>query len=209
MIKNKCKACRRLGQKLFLKGERCLSPKCAMVKRAYPPGLAGKRRKRRLSDYGKALREKQRLRSWYGLSERQFKKYVKEVLSKRGKVENLAEEFIKKLEKRLDNVIFRLGFSKSRSQARQLVLHGYFLINKKPITMPSYEVKKGDAIAIKEGKKRKTALKDLSATLKKKQVASWLKIDKDKLEAELTGEPSLGEVLPPAEIPTIFEYYSR
>ena len=180
-----------------------------MVKRAYPPGLAGKRRKRRLSDYGKALREKQRLRSWYGLSERQFKKYVKEVLSKRGKVENLAEEFIKKLEKRLDNVIFRLGFSKSRSQARQLVLHGYFLINKKPITMPSYEVKKGDAIAIKEGKKRKTALKDLSATLKKKQVASWLKIDKDKLEAELTGEPSLGEVLPPAEIPTIFEYYSR
>ncbi len=209
MIYAKCKTCRRLGQKLFLKGERCSSPKCAMVKRAYPPGIAGKRRKRTLSDYGKMLHEKQALKKWYGLSERQFKKNVKEILAKRGKIENIADELIRKLESRLDSVVFRLGFAKSRVHAKQLASHSYFLVNNKSIDVPSYDLKKGDIVSIKETKKKKPVFKDLSTSLKKKQVSSWLKIDKDKLQGELIGKPNIEEVVPPAEISLVFEFYSR
>jgi len=210
MQNTKCKICRRIGQKLFLKGDRCLSPKCPMIKRAYPPGFE-KRRKRRktFSDYGKALREKQKLRYWYGLSERQFKKYVKETLTKRGKAEDISNELIKKLEKRLDNVIFRLGFAKSRAHARQLVSHGCFLVNKKPVNIPSFKLKKEDVITIKEQKKKNPVFKDLPILLKKKEVSSWLKLSVEKLEGKFIGEPSLEEVAPPAEIPIIFEFYSR
>ena len=210
MQDSKCKICRRLGQKLFLKGERCLSPKCPMVKRAYPPGFERKgRRRRTISDYGKALKEKQKLRHWYGLSERQFKKYVKETLAKQGKVEDVSNELIKRLEKRLDNVIFRLGFAKSRIHARQLVSHGYFLVNKKPVNVSSFELKKGDVITIKKGKNKKIVFKDLPILLKKKQVSSWLELNKEKLEGKFIGEPSLEEAAPPTEIPVIFEFYSR
>lgn len=205
---NKCKICRRLGQKLFLKGERCLSPKCPMVKNAYPTSFRKKRRKTS-SDYKKALNEKQKLKNWYGLSERQFKKYVKEVLAKHGKDKDLSNELIKKLEKRLDNVVFRLGFATSRAHARQLVSHRYFLIDKKPVNIPSFEVKKENVIAIKEQKKKNSVFRDLPILLKKKQISSWLKLDIEKLEGKFTGEPSLEEVVPPAEIPVIFEFYSR
>jgi len=116
MAEAKCKICRRAGTKLFLRGEKCLSPKCPMVRRPYPPGQKGKRRPTPLSEYGKQLREIQKLKSWYNLRERQFKKYVKEVLAKRGKVEDLGEILIRLLEKRLDNVIFRLGFATSRGK---------------------------------------------------------------------------------------------
>ena len=204
-----CKICRRLGQKLFLKGERCLSPKCPMVKRSYPPGIKAKRRKRVPSGYAKELQEKQKLRYWYGLSEHQFKKYVKETLAMRGKVEDLEEELIKRLEKRLDNVIFRLGLAASRAQARQLVSHGYFLVNKKPVNIPSFGLKKGDVIAIKKGKEKKIVFKDLSRILKGKQLPSWLEFKKEKLEGKFIREPSLEEAAPPAEIPIIFEFYSR
>ncbi len=206
----KCKICRRLGQKLFLKGERCLSPTCSMVKRAYPPGFEKRgRRRRTLSDYGKALKEKQKLRHWYGLSERQFKKYVKETLAKQGKVEDVSNELVKRLERRLDNVIFRLGFVKSRAHARQLVSHSYFLVNKKPVNIPSFELKKGDVITIKKGKSKKIVFKDLSALLKKKQVVSWLELNKEKLEGKFIEEPNLEEAVPPTEISVIFEFYSR
>ena len=208
MQNTKCKTCRRISQKLFLKGERCFSPKCPVAKSSYPSGF-GKKRRRGPSDYGKALMEKQKLRKWYGLSERQFKKYVKETLSKHGKSEDLSNELIKKLERRLDNVVFRLGFAGSRAHARQLVSHGYFLVNQKPVNVPSFELKKEDVIAIKEGKKKNRVFKDLSSLLKKKQISSWLKLNIAKLEGQFTGDPSLEEVAPPAEIPTIFEFYSR
>ena len=209
MISDKCKICRRTGQKLFLKGERCLSAKCAMVKRAYPPGIEKKRKSGAPSEYKKALNEKQKLRRWYGLSEHQFKQYVKGILIKRGRVPDLAEELIKKLEKRLDAVVFRLGLAKSRTQARQLVSHGYFLINNKSVNIPSFRVEVGDTIAIKENKKKKGVFIEIIPQLKKKEIPSWLEIDKDKLVGKLKKEPLLAEIIPPAEIPVIFEFYSR
>lgn len=209
MINDKCKICRRVGQKLFLKGERCLSAKCAMVKRAYPPGPERKRKSRAPSGYKRALAEKQKLKRWYGLSEHQFKKYVKGVLVKRGKVQDIADELIKRLEKRLDSVVFHLGLAKSRAQARQLVSHGYFLVNNKPVNIPSFGTKKEDVIMVKEGKKKKNLFKDIIPQLKKKEIPPWLEIDKDTLVSRIKGEPSLAEVMPPAEISIIFEFYSR
>ena len=206
---DQCKTCRRLGQKLFLKGERCFSQKCAMIKRAYAPGPPKKRRGGSSSEYKKSLNEKQALKKWYGISERQFKKYVKQTLEKMGKVENVSAELIKRLEERLDNVIFRLGFAKSRPQARQLVSHGYFLINGKPVNIPSYAVRKGDIISIKEHKKQKGGFKELSTQLKRQEAPSWLSLNKEKLVAKSVGEPNLDEVKPPAEISLIFEFYSR
>jgi len=206
---DQCKTCRRLGQKLFLKGERCFSQKCAMIKRAYAPGPQKKRRGGSPSAFKKSLEEKQTLKKWYGLSEKQFKRYAEESLKKMGKVENVAEEFIKKLEKRLDNVIFRLGMAKSRAQARQMVSHGYFLINGKPVNIPSYAIKKGDIISIKEHKKQKGVFKELPTQLKRYEAPIWLDLNKEKLEAKAVGDPNLEEVNAPAEISSIFEFYSR
>jgi small subunit ribosomal protein S4 len=180
-----------------------------MVKRAYAPGPQRKRRGGSASGYKKSLNEKQTLKKWYGLSERQFKKYIKETLEKMGKVDDVSSELIRRLETRLDNVIFRLGFAKSRIQARQLVSHSYFLINGKPVNIPSYQVKKGDKIFLKENKKQKAIFRELSAQLKRHETPAWLVLEKDKLEAESVGEPNLEEVKPPAEIPLIFEFYSR
>ncbi len=206
---DQCKTCRRLGQKLFLKGDRCFSAKCAMTRRAYAPGIPKKKRGGSPSEYKKSLEEKQTLKKWYGLSERQFKKYVSQTLEKMGKVDDVSAELIRRLEKRLDNVIFRLGFAKSRVQARQLVSHSYFLINGKPVNVPSYQVKKDDVISVKENKKTKGVFKDLANELKRKEIPAWLSLDKEKLESKTIGEPNLDEVKPPAEISLIFEYYSR
>jgi small subunit ribosomal protein S4 len=180
-----------------------------MVKRAYAPGPQKKKRGGAPSEYKKSLEEKQTLKKWYGLSERQFKRYVKETLAKMGKVDDVSAELIKKLERRLDNVIFRLGYAKSRVQARQLVSHSYFLINGKPVNIASYEVKKDDIISVKENKKSKGIFKNLAEELKRREPPVWLSLNKEKLEAKTTGEPSLDEVKPPAEISLIFEFYSR
>lgn len=180
-----------------------------MVKRAYAPGPQKKRKGGSPSEYKKSLEEKQTLKKWYGLSERQFKRYVEETLEKMGKVQDVSAELIKKLERRLDNTVFRLGFAKTRAQARQLVSHSYFLINGKPVNIPSYQVKKGDVISLKETKKKKGAFKELAEDLKRKEVPAWLIMDKQKLSATASGEPNLEEVNPPAEIPLIFEFYSR
>lgn len=206
---DQCKTCRRLGQKLFLKGDRCFSEKCAMNKRPFPPGPQKKRRGGNASAYKKSLNEKQTLKKWYGLSERQFKAYVNETLRKMGKVEDLSVELIKILETRLDNVIFRLGFGKSRPQSRQLVSHGYFLINGKPVNIASYQVNKKDIITLKDNKKVKGIFRELAEELKTKEIPLWLSLDKNKLEAKIVGEPNLEEVKAPAEISLVFEFYSR
>lgn len=205
MIHDKCRVCRRLGQKLFLKGDRCLSAKCALVKRAYPPGPERKRKSRAFSEYKRSLTEKQKLRNWYGLSEKQFKRYVKDVLSKRGKIQDIANELIKRLEQRLDSVVLRLGFAKSRVQARQMVTHGAFMVNKKAVNIPSYVVLKGDEVAVKENKKKKGMFKDF----KKNVTVSWLELDATTMIATMKDDPTITEVMPPAEISTIFEFYSR
>jgi small subunit ribosomal protein S4 len=169
----------------------------------------GKKRSGAVSEYKKSLQEKQTLKRLYGLSEKQFKRYVKESLDKMQRVENVSDELIKSLEKRLDNVVFRLGFAKSRAHSRQLVSHAYFLINNKPVNIPSYQVKKGDVITIKEAKKKKQVFTDLTEILNKIQTHAWLQLQKEKFEAKIIGDPNLAEVNPPVEISLIFEFYSR
>lgn len=180
-----------------------------MVKRAYPPGQKGKRKPSPLSEYARELREKQKLKNWYNLEERQFKNYIKEALSQRGKVEDATLFLIKNLEKRLDNVVFRLGFSQSRAQARQLVSHGHFLVNGRPVNIPSYRLKIGDVISLKPQKIKKTFFQNLKNLLKKHETQSWLSLDAKKMEGKIISEPKIEEVAPPIEIPVIFEYYSR
>lgn len=209
MKQNKCKICRRVGVKLFLKAEKCMSVKCPMVKRPYPPGIRSKQRRRNLSEYAKQLNEKQKLRNWYNLRERQFKSCAKYALDKRGKIGNAQDIFIGKLEKRLDNVVFRLGFACSRVQARQLVSHKHFLVNGKRVNISSYQVDNGDEIQISAISQKNIVFQNLSMTLEKHQPPSWLKLDSKNLKGKVIGEPSFAEVAPPAEVSAIFEFYSR
>jgi len=174
-----------------------------------PAQTERKKRRGTASEYKKSLQEKQTLKRLYGLSERQFKRYVKEALEKIQRVENVSDELVKRLEKRLDNVVFRLGLAKTRRQSRQLVSHAYFLINNKPVNIPSFQVKKGDVILIKETKKKKVVFKDLKDALKKIEIPAWLNIDKENLQSKVIGEPSLAQVNLPVEISLIFEFYSR
>ena len=209
MTDAKCKICRRQGTKLFLKGERCLSPKCTLLKKAYPPGQRSKRRPRNLSEYGTELREKQKLKNWYNLQERQFRQYVKKILKDRSKAEDADVLLIKTLESRLDNVIFRLGFSSSRVASRQMVSHGHFLVNGKPMNIPSFFVKKGDTIQVRPKSTGKALFQKITAVLKKHNPPSWLKLDAEKLEGKVVGQPSLEEAGLAVEISSIFEFYSR
>lgn len=209
MQDKKCKICRRLGVKLFLKGERCLSPKCPMIKRPYPPGEKRKRRTRAPSEYAKELQEKQKLRDWYNLKEKQFRNYVKEILAKKSKTQDTGTMLIRRLETRLDNVVFRMGLASSRKEARQKVSHGHFLINGRKVDRASFQVKKGDIISLRPGSFKKTAFKNAGAILKKHQPPSWIKLNIEKLQAEIVGLPTLEEAAPPVEISAIFEFYSR
>ena len=208
-MKNFCKTCRRLQQKIFLKGEKCLSPKCPMVRRPYPPGAKKKRGPGKVSEYGKELAEKQKLKKYYGLSEIQFRRYVKNVLKGRGGDTDAALVLISALESRFDNVIFRLGLSRSRREARILVGHRHFLVNNKIVNIPSFVVKKQDKITIKENKKDKGNFKDLSHSLKNYQAPSWLKLNKDELSGEVVGAPALANIEATVDISAIFEFYSR
>jgi len=198
-----------LGVKLFLKGERCFSQKCPMIRRAYPPGQKKKRRARALSEFGKELREKQKLKAWYGLGERQFRKYVKEILSQRQKKEDAATLLIRRLESRLDNVIFRLGLAPSRAQARQLISHQHVLVNGRNVNIPSFQVKKGNKIVISPKSNKKNVFRNLPTLLKKYKPPSWLELNVEKLEGKVIGLVSLEEAAPPVEVSLIFEYYSK
>jgi len=209
MKDSKCKICRRLGIKLFLRGEKCLSQKCPMIRKPYPPGPKAKKRVRALSEYGKELKEKQKLKNWYNLEERQLRKYVKEILKARGKVVDAEAALIKILESRLDNVVFRLGFASSRTAARQMVSHRHFMINNKPINIPGYLVKKGDKISINPGSAKKTIFQKLPTLLKKHNPPSWLKLDTKNLEGKVTVSPNLEEAASPAELSSIFAFYSK
>lgn len=195
--------------KLFLKGEKCLSQKCPVIRRAYPPGKKGKRRPSQLSEFGKELREKQKLKNWYNLGERQFGNYAKEILRKGNTVGDASLAFIQKLEMRLDNAVFRLGFASSHAQARQLITHGHISINGRFVNIPSCQLKKGDKVSIRPSSSKKKIFENLPATLKKHKPVSWLKLDAEKLEGEIVGLPSMEDANPISEISSIFEYYSR
>ncbi len=200
----KCKQCRREGRKLFLKGERCFSPKCAMIRKAYPPGQHGQTRRRGFSEYGIQLREKQKVRRIYGLMEKQFRKYFDQASRMKGEAGSV---FISLLERRLDNVVYRLGFASSRNLARQLVSHGHFLVNGKKIDIPSYSVKEGDIISIKN--KKILVFSELENTLKNYQFPAWLFMDLKKMEGKMLSIPTRQEIDLAADTQLIVEYYSR
>lgn len=183
MIAKKCKICRRLGGKIFIKGDRCSLVKCAAV-RKHP---LQKKRPRKVSEYGLQLKEKQKLKLLYGLREKQFKNYVMEAIKKRGDATSF---LIKSLESRLDNAVYRLGFAPSRNSARQMVSHGHISVNNKKATIPSFRIRAGDKISIKERSKNKQIFKNLDITLKGFQPPEWLKLDKIKKEGEIMSLPS-------------------
>ncbi len=204
-----CKKCRRTGVKLFLKGEKCESQKCPMIKKPYPPGQKPKRRKGHLSQYGKELIEKQKLRYWYDLQERQFVRYVTAVINSQRETESAGDQLLRRLEERLDNMVYRSGFSSSRSQARQMVNHGFFLVNGKPVDRPSYRIKTGDVISVRPGKTKKVSFENFSERMKNFVSPSWISLDTENLTAKVTGNAVIEEIAPPVEISSIFEFYSR
>ena len=209
MAKNldpKCKQCRREGEKLFLKGDRCNSPKCAMVKKNYPPGIHGAKGRRRQSDYSLQLREKQKAKKLYNLLEKQFKITFNKASQQKG---DAGENLLKALETRLDNVIYRLSFAFSRSQARQLVNHGHFTVNDKKVNIPSYQVKSGDVIKIRLSSQKNKAFNNLSEKLKKAEVPGWLNLNQKELTGKVLHQPSKDDVEMKINKQMIVEFYSR
>ena len=203
---------RRLGERLLLKGERSLSPKSAIVKRPYPPGVHGPakgKRPRKLSEYGQQLISKQKIRNIYRMLEKQFKNNIKYVLD--SKKDNPYEAIMNKLEYRLDNIVYRLGLAQSRDQARQLVNHGHILVNDRKTTIPSYEVKTGDEISVREGSKKSVFFTTLVPQwLAKYEVPAWIEVDKTRMVGKIKGHPTLEESgINPNDLQAIIEYYSR
>lgn len=203
---------RRLGERLLLKGERSLSPKSAIVKKPYPPGMHGPvkgKRPRKMSEYGQQLKSKQKVRNIYRMLEKQFKNKVKSALA--SKKENLYEAIMNKLEYRLDNIVYRLGIAQSRDQARQLVNHGHILVNGKKVSIPSYETKIGDEIRIREGSKKSPFFSTLAPQwLAKYEVPAWVEIDKTQMIGKVKGHPTLDESgINPNDLQAIIEFYSR
>ncbi len=191
--------------KLFLKGERCFTDRCSIERRNYPPGQHGQARPR-FSDYGLQLREKQKVRRIYGVLESQFRKTVKEAERMRGvKGENL----MALLERRLDNVLYRTGFSTSRSEARQLVRHGHFTVNGRKVNVPSYRLRKGDTIGLTERGKKADRITGALETLEARTIPSWLEIDKEKMQGSVVTDPVREEVTLPIQEQLIIELYSR
>lgn len=171
-------------------------------------GVIRKRRPSPLSEYGRQLREKQHLKTEYNLQERQLKRYVKEALA-RQRGGNAGEKLLARIERRLDNIVFRMGMAQTRPQARQLVAHGHFLVNGRPVTIPSYEVRKDDRISLHPSSLGKPFFKNIQLRLKKYEPPSWLALDKENMEAKILREPTMGDFSLGIEIPLIFEFYSR
>jgi len=198
-----CKLCRREGMKLFLKGERCLTEKCAIERRSYPPGEHGRGRIKQ-SQYLLQLREKQKARRYYGLLERQFRNYYEKAARGSGVS---GENLLRLLETRLDNVIYRLGFAASRSQARQLVRHGHFQVNGRRVNIPSFQVKPNDVINLKNGSPAEQVVRD--ATDLTASVAPWLQADHDGLTGKILKLPDRADIDTPVQESLIVELYSK
>ena len=198
-----CKLCRREGQKLFLKGERCYSTKCALEKRNYAPGQHGQARKKQ-SDYGNQLREKQKAKRFYGVQETQFRNLFDKAAKKSGKT---GDNLLIMLETRLDNAVFRLGFAASRKEARQLVTHGHFTINGKKANIPSMEVKAGDVIAVKSKSQQYPKFKEIKEM--QITVPQWMDVDVNKLEGKILALPTREQIDTPIAEHLIVELYSK
>ena len=200
-----CRICRREGQKLFLKGCRCYSDKCSVTRRNYAPGQHGQKRAK-LSEYGTQLREKQKTKSYYGVGEKQFRGYFEMASNKKGIT---GENLLQILESRLDNVVYRLGFGASRAQARQLVNHGQFAVNGQKVDIPSYLVKAGDVITVRENKKDNGAIKANIEVNSARPVPAWLELNNENLSGKVIRLASREDVDIPVEEHLIVELYSK
>ena len=205
-----CRLCRREGEKLFLKGARCLSPKCSFERRSYPPGQHGKDaqfRRGRGSDYALQLREKQKARRVYGILERQFRRYFHEALRRPGLT---GSNLLSILESRLDNVVFRLGWADSRNHARLLVQHGHFAVNGRRTNIPSFLVRPGDVITVRDGSRNRKYFKEMQAYMEERPRApEWLAVDMAAMQGTVERAPERRDVDIPLNEQLIVEYYSR
>ncbi len=200
-----CRLCRREGTKLFLKGNRCYTQKCPIEKRPYPPGEHGQRRKK-VSEYGAQLREKQKARRLYGLMENQFHRYFLKAEKQKGVT---GDNLLQFLERRLDNTIYRLGLASSRREARQLVRHGHFTVNGRKVNIPSYLVREGDAIAVREKSKESPRFQELAEEAATRRVPDWLEVDLENMTGRVVRLPEREDIDVPIEEHLIVELYSR
>jgi small subunit ribosomal protein S4 len=202
----RCRMCRRAGMKLFLKGSRCYTDKCAIERRAYPPGEHGKSRRIKETNYGVQLREKQKTRRMYGVLERQFRNYFEKAAESKGVT---GEVLLQMLERRLDNVVYRLGFAVNRNQARQLVRHGHLMVNGRKVDIPSFLVKPGDEVLVRE-KSRKLSIIVNSLEARKGQTApEWLELSPERLAGRVLNVPTRGSIPTPVNEQLIVELYSK
>ena len=203
----KCRLCRREGMKLFLKGERCYTDKCPFERRSYPPGQHGPQQLRtKLSDYGVRLREKQKVKRIYGISEKQMRRYYEMATKMPGQA---GHNLLQLLERRLDNVVYRLGFAVSRAQARQYVNHGFFKVNGRNVDIPSYLVKPGDIIELKEKYRNNPQIVESLETVVRKGIPSWLELDAENFKGIVKNLPTREDITMPIQESYIIEFYSR
>lgn len=201
-----CRICRRENIKLFLKGDRCYSDKCAFDRRGYAPGEHGQRRRGKISDYGIQLREKQKVKRMYGLSEKQFNLFFKRADRQKGVT---GTNLLVMLERRMDNVVYRLGFVNSRTQGRHFVRHNHFLVNGKKVNIPSYQIKVGDVIELHEKSKKVQAINDALDAVVRRGVPQWLELEKENLKGEVKGLPVREDLTIPMQEQLIVELYSK
>lgn len=201
----KCRLCRREGEKLYLKGEKCYTDKCAIEKRPYPPGEAGQSR-RRQSEYGLQLREKQKVRRTYGVMERQFRRYYQEAARRKG---NTGELLLQLLERRLDNIVFRMGFANSRSESRQVIRHNQILVNGKRVNIPSYQVRAGDEVTVIEGARNQGRIQWAAQRSEDLGRPEWLEVDGDHYKGTVKALPERSDLSPSINEHLIVELYSK
>ena len=201
-----CRLCRREGLKLFTKGDRCYSEKCSIERREYVPGDHGQMHKKQRSDYGVQLREKQKLKRMYGLLEKQFRGYFEKADKQKGIT---GTNLLVLLERRMDNMVFRMGFANSRIEARQLISHGHFLVNGKAVNIPSYLLKSGDEVCVKEGSRKMTRILSAIETVARRGVPHWLELDKDNFKASIKALPLREDLTMPVQEQLVVELYSK
>ena len=208
IIEAKCKKCRRAGEKLFLKGDKCYTPKCVFDKKPYPPGMlfSDKKHRSMLTEYGRQLKEKQKVRNVYRLSEKQFSKYVTDAADSRDTVP--AERLYENLERRLDNVIFRLGFAKSRSTSRQIVSHGHIKVNGKRVNVASFKVRVGDIVSLRKESEDKPQFV-IVGEQKKVAAPKWIELDKSNFSGKITNLPKLDKTEMTYDLTSVIGFYSR
>jgi small subunit ribosomal protein S4 len=201
-----CRLCRREGMELYLKGDRCFTEKCAIKRRGYPPGQHGQRRMKKHSDYGVQLREKQKARRIYGLLEKQFRNYFEKADRMKGKT---GDNLLILLERRLDNVVYKLGFAVTRRESRQLVRHGHFLVKGRRVNIPSFLVRPGDVVELREKSRKIPSINDALDAVVRKGIPPWLELDREQFRGNVKTVPSRADITEPIQEQLIVELYSK